>query len=60
MAISIGTNVAAALNCPHCDEPLHQPVAVPVQARLGKRYAYGCPSCHSLLSISHRKGFFVG
>lgn len=60
MAISISTDETVALTCPHCDEPLHRLVAVPVYARLGKRYAYGCPTCHRLLSISHRKGFFMG
>jgi hypothetical protein len=48
------------LRCPHCDETLTEVTAVPLEARFGKRFAYGCPHCSRLLSISHRKGFWMG
>lgn len=60
MTIPVRTDPDATLSCPHCDQPLRELVAVEMEARLGKRYAYGCPSCGKLLSVSHRKGFWMG
>lgn len=60
MSIPVRVDENAELRCPHCSDPLGELVAAPVAARLGKRFAYGCPHCGALLSISHRKGFWMG
>lgn len=46
--------------CPHCKETLTQLWFRELRSLLGKRYVYFCPSCRSVLGVSHRKGFFMG
>lgn len=60
MTIPVRTDDTASAECPHCDQRLDEIVAVPLQARLGKRFGYVCPHCNKLLSVSHRKGFWMG
>lgn len=60
MQIAVRESAQVTLTCPRCEGPLHEVVAVRVQATLGRRTAYGCPHCNSLLGISHRKGFWMG
>lgn len=60
MAMQVRTDENRVLDCPHCEQPLTELTAVPLQATLGKRFAYGCSHCDKLLSISHRKGFWMG
>lgn len=60
MALPVRIDENRILRCPACDERLTEVTAVPLESRLGKRYAYGCPHCDRLLSISQRKGFWMG
>lgn len=46
--------------CPFCEQEVHEFVAVPIPATLGKRFAYCCPQCRKVLGVSHRKGFWMG
>jgi uncharacterized protein with PIN domain len=60
VTIPVRIDENANMSCPYCAQPLRELVAVPVDARMGKRFAYGCPDCGKLLSVSHRKGFWMG
>lgn len=60
MTFPVRTDDHATLHCPHCGHRLREIVAVPLESRLGKRFAYGCPDCEKLLAVSHRKGFWMG
>lgn len=60
MTLPVRTEEQLTLRCPYCDEELTEITATPLEARLGKRFAYGCPHCRRLLSVSHRKGFWMG
>lgn len=52
--------------CPHCEFELSSVEASPLNPTeggvfgFGKRYVYSCPSCHKVLGVSHRKGFWMG
>jgi len=46
--------------CPHCEAPQKTINYQPIPAFLGRRYVYFCDSCRKVLSISHRKGFWMG
>jgi hypothetical protein len=46
--------------CPHCAQPIREVWHREVAAFFGKRYIYFCPNCVKVLSISHRKGFWMG
>jgi phage FluMu protein Com len=46
--------------CPHCKTELPNIYIQELSGYLGKRYVYFCPRCHSVLGISHRKGFWMG
>ena len=46
--------------CPHCEEELGTLWFRELPGFLGRRYVYFCPSCHKVLGVSHRKGFFMG
>jgi hypothetical protein len=60
MTIEAREAPGTALKCPHCDAQLDELLVVRVRASLGRRYAYGCPWCRRLLSVTHRKGFWMG
>ena len=53
-------------SCPHCTARIRSISARRLDAigspasRFGKRYVYACPSCHKVLGVSHRKGFWMG
>ena len=46
--------------CPHCNEPIREIWCREVAAFFGKRFIYFCSRCRKVLSISHRKGFWMG
>ena len=46
--------------CPHCEEAISTLAYREVKTTLGKRYIYFCASCKKTLSVSHRKGFWMG
>ncbi len=46
--------------CPHCGDPIREVWCREVSSYFGKRYIYFCPACRKVLSISHRKGFWMG
>jgi hypothetical protein len=46
--------------CPHCKLEITQVWCRQISSFLGKRYIYFCPSCRSVLGVSHRKGFWMG
>lgn len=46
--------------CPHCSKELRTIYIKPMESMLGKRYVYFCPHCLKVLSVSHRKGFWMG
>lgn len=46
--------------CPHCNKQLFKIWYREVESFFGKRYVYFCPECRKVLSISHRKGFWMG
>jgi len=46
--------------CPHCNSQLTSLAFRELRAFLGRRYIYFCLSCHKILGISHRKGFWMG
>ena len=47
--------------CPHCEETIRSVLYNTLHGGLfGKRSIYFCPSCHKILGVSHRKGFWMG
>lgn len=47
--------------CPHCKKDIDTVSYRELYGGFwGRRYIYFCPSCLCILSISHRKGFFMG
>jgi hypothetical protein len=46
--------------CPHCDQAIGLLWFQSLAGMLGRRYVYFCPSCHRVLGVSHRKGFWMG
>jgi len=46
--------------CPHCGKTLREIWARRLESLFGKRYVYFCPDCRKVLSVSHRKGFWMG
>jgi hypothetical protein len=46
--------------CPHCQQTILELWFRELKSVLGKRYVYFCPSCTSVVGVSHRKGFFMG
>ncbi len=47
--------------CPHCEEKIEAVSYRRLYGGMwGKRYVYVCQSCHRVLAISHRKGFWMG
>jgi len=47
--------------CPHCDEKLDGVLYNTLHGGMfGKRSIYFCSSCHKVLGVSHRKGFWMG
>ena len=46
--------------CPHCSEHVSEIWFRGIQVMLGRRYVYFCATCHKVLGVSHRKGFWMG
>lgn len=46
--------------CPHCEHDVRTMHYQLLSRFLGRRYVYFCASCRKVLSVSHRKGFFMG
>ena len=46
--------------CPFCKDELNTIWFQELSGFLGKRFAYFCPKCRSILGVSHRKGFWMG
>ncbi len=46
--------------CPHCSAEIYTVWFQELAGFLGKRFVYFCPSCRSVLGVSHRKGFWMG
>lgn len=46
--------------CPHCKAEIKTIWFREIATTLGRRYIYFCPACHSVLGMSHRKGFWMG
>jgi len=48
--------------CPHCKKEIVRIMMREMETDIpgSKRIIYFCPECHSILGISHRKGFFMG
>lgn len=52
--------------CPHCKAEISKVDATLLRPAgdapfgFGKRYLYACPSCRTVLGVSHRKGFWMG
>jgi hypothetical protein len=46
--------------CPHCKAEIKVVWFRELESLFGKRYIYFCPSCRSVLGVSHRKGFWMG
>ncbi len=46
--------------CPHCKTQISTLFYQELAGFLGKRFLYFCPSCKSVLGVSHRKGFWMG
>ena len=52
---------SATPKCPHCNRGLNEVSFSELRGGFfGKRYIYFCPSCRSVLGVSHRKGFWMG
>ena len=46
--------------CPHCQTNLREVLVQHLSGVMGKRFVYFCGTCHKVLGISHRKGFWMG
>ena len=46
--------------CPHCHKEINTVWFRDLKGDLGKRSLYFCPSCKSVLGVSHRKGLTFG
>ena len=46
--------------CPHCQTSVKSMYYQLLSKWLGRRYVYFCSHCKKVLSVSHRKGFFMG
>lgn len=46
--------------CPHCETRLNEIWIKRLAGFLAPRYIYFCKQCHKTLSITHRKGFWMG
>jgi hypothetical protein len=46
--------------CPHCEAPVKTMYFQLLSKWFGRRYVYFCSACKKVLSISHRKGFWMG
>lgn len=50
----------ASAVCPHCERRLDGVLRQQLNQGFGKAYVWICPSCHKVLGVSHRKGFWMG
>ncbi|KAA3615334.1 MAG: hypothetical protein D8M58_22250 [Calditrichaeota bacterium] len=46
--------------CPHCEKAVTRLLSKQIKSRFGIRYIYFCEHCKKVLSISQRKGFWMG
>ncbi len=46
--------------CPHCATGLRSVWYQQLSGMFGRRYIYFCGTCHKVLGVSHRKGFWMG
>jgi len=46
--------------CPHCESEIRTIYSQKVKSVFGVRFIYYCEDCKKALSISHRKGFWMG
>ena len=47
--------------CPHCKKEIDTILYRELHGGFwGRRYIYFCPTCQATLSVSHRKGFWMG
>lgn len=46
--------------CPHCETVVKNMHFQLLSKWFGRRYVYFCSSCKKILSVSHRKGFWMG
>jgi hypothetical protein len=46
--------------CPHCSTALRAVWFQQLAGVFGKRFLYFCGTCHKVLGVSHRKGFWMG
>lgn len=46
--------------CPHCTTTLREILYQRLSGVLGRRYVYFCGTCHKVLGVTHRKGFWMG
>ena len=58
--IRVREHTSAEPICPHCGKEIQEIAARRVESTLGVRFIYFCASCHKVLGLSHRKGFWMG
>ncbi len=58
--IELQENLNESPICPHCEAAIKTLYYQLLSKWLGRRYVYFCSKCKKVLSVSHRKGFFMG
>jgi hypothetical protein len=46
--------------CPHCEHRIDGVFTQQIKMGLGKTWVYFCRTCHKVLGVSQRKGFWMG